>query len=131
MILNHLLALDTNLDRNKVNEELNQIGFNIVGLLEENRDNLVIDKYKNLDQLIMVNTYFPSLIDPYENLKNNFILLEESKTRWKTFIPWINWYGINSQYHWWVFGDMFHSKKQREKELLEVILEFHIRTPNQ
>ena len=113
-----VFALDTNLDRNKVNEELNQIGFNIVGLLEENRDNLVEDKYKNLDQLIIIDTYFPSLKDPYENLKNNFILLEESKTRWKTFIPWINWYGVNSQYHWWVFGDLFHSKKTERKGII-------------
>ena len=113
-----VFALDTNLDRNKVNEELNQIGFNIVGLLEENRDNLVEDKFKNLDQLIIVDTYFPSLIDSYENLKDNFVLLEESKTRWKTFIPWINWYGVNSQYHWWVFGDMFHSKKTERKGII-------------
>ncbi len=53
---------DTTLDKNKVNEELNQIGFNIVGLLEENKKELVDDKFKNLDKLISSDTYFPSLV---------------------------------------------------------------------
>ena len=53
---------DTTLDKNKVNEELNQIGFNIVGLLEENKKELVDGKYEILEKLISKRTYFPELI---------------------------------------------------------------------
>ncbi|MDA9663623.1 hypothetical protein N9T80_00610 [bacterium] len=95
---------DTSLDKNTINESLNQIGFNIVGLLEENKKNIVDSKYENLNLLVLGNDYFPSLKEPYLEvikLKNN---LSITKTKWKTYIPSINWYGINSQYHWWVFG---------------------------
>ena len=109
---------DTTLDKNTINESLNQIGFNIVGLLEENRKNIVDSKYENLNLLVLDNNYFPSLKEPYLEvikLKNN---LSITKTKWKTYIPSINWYGINSQYHWWVFGDLFHVKKQERKGII-------------
>ena len=91
-----------NIDKNKINEELNQIGFSIIGLLEESRETLVENKYEILDKLIINDPYFPSLVKPYKKTKISFDSLEISKTKWKTFIPSINWYGINSQYHWWV-----------------------------
>ena len=107
-----------NIDKNKINEELNQIGFSIIGLLEESRETLVENKYEILDKLIINDPYFPSLVKPYKKTKISFDSLEISKTKWKTFIPSINWYGINSQYHWWVFGDMFHSKKSQRKGII-------------
>ncbi len=109
---------DTTLDKNKVNEELNQIGFNIVGLLEENREELVQDKYNNLDRLILSETYFPELISPYEMVIQRKNKLSVEKTKWKTYIPSVNWYGINSQYHWWVFGDLFHNEKTERKGII-------------
>ena len=30
----------------------------------------------------------------------------------------INFYGINSQYHWWLFGDLFHSEKTERKGII-------------
>lgn len=109
---------DTTLDKNMVNEELNQIGFNIVGLLEENKKELVDDKFKNLDKLISSDTYFPSLVSLHNNVKFSHKLLFSTETSWKTYIPSINWYGINSQYHWWVFGDLFHSKETKRKGII-------------
>ena len=106
---------DTTLDKNKVNEALNQIGFNIVGLLEENKKELVDGKYEILDKLISKETYFTELISPYKKVVKKRESLSKKSTIWKTYIPSINWYGINTQYHWWVFGDLFHSKKNRKK----------------
>jgi peptide/nickel transport system permease protein len=109
---------DTTLDKNKVNEELNQIGFNIVGLLEENKKELVDNKFKNLDKLISSDAYFPSLVSLHNNVKFNHKLLFITETSWKTYIPSINWYGINSQYHWWVFGDLFHWEETERKGII-------------
>jgi peptide/nickel transport system permease protein len=109
---------DTTLDKNKVNEALNQIGFNIVGLLEENKKELVNGKYEILDKLISAETYFPELISPYKLVVKKRESLSKKSTKWKTYIPSINWYGINSQYHWWVFGDLFHSKEAKRKGII-------------
>ena len=39
-----------------------------------------------------------SLIDKYNYLKNN-------PTRLQLYLPAVRWYGLNSQYHTWMFGD--------------------------
>ncbi|MBT5858527.1 MAG: ABC transporter permease [Flavobacteriales bacterium] len=109
---------DTTLDKNIVNEDLNQIGFNIISLLEENKKVLVDAKYDNLDKLISGDTYFPSLVTPYNFVLSEKENLTKESTIWKTYIPSINWYGINSQYHWWLFGDLFHSKKAERKGII-------------
>ena len=90
----------------------------LVLLVCKKAETLVENKYEILDKLIINDPYFPSLVKPYKKTKISFDSLEISKTKWKTFIPSINWYGINSQYHWWVFGDMFHSKKSQRKGII-------------
>ena len=109
---------DSTVDKNIINENLNQISFNIVGLLEENKEILVHSKITNIEDILNTVPHLSSLKPHFDNLKQSRENLFLNQTKWKTYIPSINWYGINSQYHWWLFGDLFHSKKSARKGIL-------------
>lgn len=139
--INEIFLEDSLINKNELNETLNQIGFNIVSLLEENREELVDAKFKNIEDLLTgniyingytlvsgspltnvspngLNKYFYNLKSSFSDLKDSRKKLSMTKTKWKIYIPSINWYGINSQYHWWLFGDVFHSKKTERKGII-------------
>ena len=103
--INAIYENDSTLNKNDLNESLNQIGFNIVSLLEESNTVIVDAKFGNLERLITNDNNFTSLSSAYHNVKNRRKLLSTTKTKWKTYIPSINWYGFKSQYHHWLFGN--------------------------
>ena len=103
--INAIYENDSTLNKNDLNESLNQIGFNIVSLLEESNTVIVDAKFGNLERLITNDNNFTSLSSAYQNVKFSRKLLSITKTKWKTYIPSINWYGFKSQYHHWLFGN--------------------------
>lgn len=69
-------------DAKKINSILNQIEFNI-------------NKNKYLD---WIRAYFQAV-------KNTYSYMLINQNPYKKFIPAFHWYGINNQYHLWMFGD--------------------------
>lgn len=96
---------DSSLSLNNVNETINQIGFEIGSLLETSEVELVSMKFDKINTLLSSNSFLailsPQLTKTIE-LRENLTI---SATKWKTYIPSINWYGTANQYHLWLFGN--------------------------
>ena len=71
------------------------------------------DLKRRLEQLDTINSNFSFGIDFIE-LKESYLALEQNKNGWKVYIPSFNIYGLNNQYHIWLFGDLFLEKEIRE-----------------
>ena len=50
-------------------------------------------------------SFFNPLISSFDNVKTFNKNLLTSDSKWKTYIPKINWYGSQNQYHLWLFGN--------------------------
>jgi len=46
----------------------------------------------------------------FKDLNAAFFNMEERSSTWKSYVPNLNLYGINNQYHIWLFGDWFLKK---------------------
>ena len=109
---------DSTIDKVTSKDGLINIKNNITGLLTLNKVSLVESRFKNIDNIIYNDDVFKPLKNEYNKLKKSRKDLKKNQTKWKTYIPAIKWYGINSQYHWWLFGDMFHKNKTERKGIL-------------
>jgi peptide/nickel transport system permease protein len=116
--INEIYEQDTTIDKVKSHDLLINLKNNITGLLTLNKIRLVNSRFENINEIVDNNYIFHPIMEEYKELKEIRKQLEITQTRWKTFIPSIKWYGLNSQYHWWLFGDMFHSKKTERKGII-------------
>lgn len=53
----------------------------------------------------------------FKDLKGSYEELAKNKSGWKAYVPSINLYGVNNQYHIWLFGDWL-----LEKEIEQVMI---------
>ena len=90
---------------NTINEVINRFGFEISSLLETSDQELVEAKFDTMTNLVAQHHFLNSLANNLLNTKNSRSYLFENSTRWKTYIPSINWYGTKNQYHLWLLGD--------------------------
>ena len=75
------------------------------------------DFKRRLEQLDTINSNFDIGIDFIE-LKESYLALEQNKNGWKVYVPSFKIYGLNNQYHIWLFGDLF-----LDKEITKVLIE--------
>ncbi|MBT7896353.1 MAG: ABC transporter permease, partial [Flavobacteriales bacterium] len=104
-----------NVSLNTVNEAINQVGFEINSLLETSDDELIDSTLNRIDSKVLEYSFFKPLLSSFKNLKSiNNNLIDNNKyhflkisytSKWKTYIPAINWYGSKNQYHLWLFGN--------------------------
>jgi peptide/nickel transport system permease protein len=90
---------------NDVNESINQFGFEVGSLLETSKAHLVDVKFEKMNFLLKRNSFLSVLGSELNNTKQSRENLSILSTKWKTYIPAINWYGFSNQYHMWLFGD--------------------------
>ena len=103
--IKEILLKDTLLDKNIVTEASNQFGVEIGSLLETSNIKLVEAKIIKMNQLVVDHIYLTQLSKKLVNVKesrNNLII---NSSRWKTYVPNINFYGTKNQYHLWLFGN--------------------------
>ena len=93
------------LDLNTINEAVNQVGFEINSLLETSDDTLINLALNKLDNKINNYSFFNPLLGSFGNVKSINTDLASSNSKWKTYVPKINWYGSKNQYHLWLFGN--------------------------
>jgi peptide/nickel transport system permease protein len=96
---------DTTLDLNNVNEVVNQFGFEISSLLETSKPEIVDIKFEKLNSLMAQNSYLQVVESNLQDVISARTNMVNNATRWKTYIPSINWYGTANQYHLWLFGN--------------------------
>ena len=100
-----IVANNSSLSLNAVNESANQFGFEIGSLLETSDKNIVALKFEKMNSLLEENIFLSNLEDPLANVKQKRENLFINATRWKTYIPAISWYGSKNQYHLWLLGN--------------------------
>ena len=93
------------LDLNTINEAVNQVGFEINSLLETSDDTLINLALDKLDNKISNYSFFNPLLSSFGSVKSINNNLANSSSKWKTYVPKINWYGSKNQYHLWLFGN--------------------------
>lgn len=78
----------------------------INGLYNDYDDGGIVFKLNLLrDSLALPNTGMESVRSDWDNLIEKYNYIKENPTRSKLYIPSIRWYGKESQYHTWMFGD--------------------------
>ncbi len=100
-----IVANNSSLSLNEVNESANQFGFEIGSLLETSEKNIVALKFEKMNSLLEENIFLSDLEDELTNVKQTRENLFANATRWKTYIPAISWYGSKNQYHLWLLGN--------------------------
>ena len=100
-----IVANDTLLSLNAVNEAANQFGFEIGSLLETSDKIVVPLKFEKMNNLLQDNVFLSELEVPLLNVNKTRGNLSKNATRWKTYIPAISWYGAKNQYHLWLLGN--------------------------
>lgn len=100
-----ILANDSTLDKNKVNSEWNDITVSLSTILEENNNDIIKQNYNTLIPIINNNNYFSHLEDNLENILLAKKELTSNPERWKLYIPTFKFYGVQNQYHVWLFGN--------------------------
>ena len=58
-----------------------------------------------MNNLLNINNFLNLLKTPLIELESTRKKLSTDETKWKTYIPAINWYGKKNQYHLWLFGN--------------------------
>lgn len=101
----NIVSNDSSLSLNSVNESVNQFGFEIGSLLETSEEDIVALKFEKMNYLLENNSFLSDLEIPLSIVKNSRENLSINATRWKTFIPAVNWYGSKNQYHLWLLGN--------------------------
>ena len=100
-----IVANDSSLSLNTVNEAANQFGFEIGSLLETSDKNIVALKFEKMNSLLADNAFLANLEVPLVDVTKTRENLSTTATKWKTYIPAINWYGGKNQYHLWLVGN--------------------------
>ena len=100
-----ILEKDSTLEKNKINEEWNQITVSLTTMLEESNHEIIKQNENTLD-LIINNTHsFLHLRDNLKKISSSKKELIANPEKWKLYIPTLKYYGINNQYHVWLFGN--------------------------
>ena len=99
------IIANKSLDLNKTKEKINKFGFEITSLLETSDQKLVEAKLDTMTNLVSENSFLKTLDKYLINVKASRSNLFNNSTKWKTYIPSINWYGTKNQYHLWLLGD--------------------------
>ena len=100
-----IFSSQNTLDLNTINEAVNQVGFEINSLLETSEDELINLALNKIDNNLNKYSFFNPLISSFNNVKNINDNFDNTNTKWKTYIPKVNFYGSQNQYHLWLFGN--------------------------
>jgi len=96
---------DSLIDLNVLNEARNQFGIEVKKILASSNKTTVDVSFSKLSDLIANNSLLMTLNNALNEAEISRELLLSNTTKWKTYIPSINWYGSENQYHTWLFGN--------------------------
>jgi peptide/nickel transport system permease protein len=100
-----VIANNQILNKNEISEASNQAGFEIGSLLETSNKELISAKFEKINRLVVKHNFLISLTEPLIDVLDSRKNLSLNATRWKTYVPSLNWYGVKNQYHLWLFGN--------------------------
>ncbi len=89
---------------NQINDALNTSRFTLLKLLEETNDKRINAHFEKLKKLYARFGFFEPMQKRLQKIQRSYIELISNPTLWKTYVPSLNWYGLDNQYHEWIKG---------------------------
>ncbi len=107
---NSLLQFENNLSNLQENsfsnaDEFTQLKYEVRSLKYKYEDNNIQSGFYSIGKLKLPENF----VFAFNEVKKKYDAIEANSTKWKNFIPVINFYKHN-QYHRWLFGDGIYSK---------------------
>ncbi len=89
------------------NFEVNRIAKqNVNDLLSDFDDGSIIFKLDFVEKTLAADTSgMKAILSDWKLLIRKYNFIKDNPTRGKLYIPVLRWYGFNTQYHTWMFGD--------------------------
>lgn len=104
---------------NRVNDALNQSRFTLLKLLEQTDDQRINKHFDKLERLYARFGFFGPMRKSLKQVQQSYIKLISNPENWKTYVPALNWYGFNNQYHQWISGillDLDFGRSYRDQQ---------------
>ncbi|MBI1191850.1 MAG: ABC transporter permease subunit [Bacteroidetes bacterium] len=92
--------------KNQMQEKINRSNISY-GMLMRTEDPTVIEtKLDSLQSLYAGATFLAAPAAAYAEVRQAYEAMSTQSSRWKSFIPTLQWHGYFNQYHLWLFGDV-------------------------
>ncbi|MBL4655518.1 MAG: ABC transporter permease [Bacteroidia bacterium] len=99
-----------------------------VSLLESYDDKDINDYISKIGAVLRSHHSFMTLIEDYNNVINSYNNIHINQTKYKNYIPVVQWYGFNTQYHNWIvnfmmgdFGISYQDKRKVSSVIWDAI----------
>lgn len=113
-------------------ESLRTIKTNVNQLFSEEEDGGIVYKLNFVEDLLSKDsTQLGAVLPDWQQLISKYEAIKNNASRYKLYIPVIRWYGANTQYHTWMFGDYpwfrsvdssgYHRVDALAKEIIEIV----------
>jgi len=95
----------TGYTKNQLNNILNETSLYVRNLLEISDDTRIVATIESLRKSYSENSIlFEGLLKELAGLEIAYEQLKNNSEKWKTYIPYFTWNGMNNQYNLWLFG---------------------------
>ena len=91
-------------NKNDINNAKNNSTFAFLSLLESYDNEIIEAKLKEMEANYIENEYLNNVEVKFTVVKSAFEDLKMNSSKWKAWVPAINFYGFNNQYHRWLVG---------------------------
>lgn len=92
--------------KNAIQENINRSNISYGTLMTTDDGKVIQTKLDSLQSLYRNAPYLSGPQAAMQQVRSAYDRVEKEKTRWKSFIPTIQWHGFFNQYHLWLFGDV-------------------------
>ena len=92
--------------KNDMQEKINSSNISYGTLMGTDDDQVIRTKFDSLQILYSNADYLTAPAAALEEVKNAYTQIQNESTRWKSFVPTLQWHGFFNQYHLWLFGDV-------------------------
>lgn len=93
-----------NYSKNEVNEVLNKAKFTLLSLLEATKDQRITEKIDQAKSLLNEYGFLEPVAQNFRQVEQSYIEVISNTKKWQTYVPAINYYGLDNQYHNWISG---------------------------
>jgi len=92
--------------KNEMQEKINRSNISYGMLMRTDDPTVIQTKLDSLQSLYTGATYLAGPAAAYAEVREAYAAMNSESTRWKSFIPTLQWHGYFNQYHLWLFGDV-------------------------
>ncbi len=92
--------------KNEYQEKINLSNISYGTLMGTDDERVILTKFDTLQLLYADAGYLAKPALALADVKSAYAEVQNKPTRWKSFVPTLQWHGYFNQYHLWLFGDV-------------------------